>query len=377
MSNVVSESSPPITPYPLLHLNVEARRLLLDLEREFYSFVTLSHTHSLRAVLAAYVANKLPSDPVWLLLIAPPSSGKTEILGLLRDVEDCHEVSTFTQGSLISGTSRKEKAKGATGGLLIKIGEFGVMVCKDFTSVLSMNRDTLNGAMAILREAHDGRVSRILGTDGGKEVVWAGKLGVLGGVTQKIDSHHEVLSAMGERFLMCRMKASLEDAFNQARYSLNRVLNPEERRASLREKTQALLEAAEPNLEGMPELPKELCEKILNLSIFIAHGRTPVERDYQRKVDRIFSPEGPSRIAQQLRALYTGLLLIGCAPEEAWDTLQQVAFSSFPELRWEALSYIRDNPCCTLDSIVKATRYPKATMRKHACPIISQRGITG
>ena len=47
------------------------------------------------------------------------------------------------EGALLSGDARKrERAKDATGGLLRKIGDRGLLVIKDVTSILSMNRDT-------------------------------------------------------------------------------------------------------------------------------------------------------------------------------------------------------------------------------------------
>jgi hypothetical protein len=39
--------------------------------------------------------------------------------------------------ALLSATSRKQKAKGATGGLLRKLGNHGILVIKDVTSILS------------------------------------------------------------------------------------------------------------------------------------------------------------------------------------------------------------------------------------------------
>jgi hypothetical protein len=40
-------------------------------------------------------------------------------------------------------------------GLLRQIGDFGVLLCKDFTSVLAQNKDACAEAMAALREVYD------------------------------------------------------------------------------------------------------------------------------------------------------------------------------------------------------------------------------
>ena len=70
-------------------------------------------------VLGTVAANRLPGDPLWLLLVGPPSSGKTEILGSLCELAEVHPVSTFTEAGLLSGSPA---GAGATGGLLREVG---------------------------------------------------------------------------------------------------------------------------------------------------------------------------------------------------------------------------------------------------------------
>ena len=52
--------------------------------------------------------------------------------------------------------------------LLRQVGTFGVLLCKDFSSVLAQNKDARAEAMAALREVYDGDWHRPVGTDGGK-----------------------------------------------------------------------------------------------------------------------------------------------------------------------------------------------------------------
>jgi hypothetical protein len=55
------------------------------------------------AALATAAANRLPGDPVWTLLVGPPSSGKTEIIDSLQLLPKAVSVSTVTKASLLSG----------------------------------------------------------------------------------------------------------------------------------------------------------------------------------------------------------------------------------------------------------------------------------
>jgi len=109
-----------------------------DVVAVFRRHLYLPDPGPLAVVLATVVANRLPGDPVWLLMVGPPASGKTEILSSLSKLPYIHEASTITEAGLLSGsTTRRE---GATGGLLAEMGAFGIIVCKDFTSVLSESR---------------------------------------------------------------------------------------------------------------------------------------------------------------------------------------------------------------------------------------------
>ena len=111
-----------------------------------------------------YVANrKLDGDPVWLMLVGGSGVGKTERLIPLAVMRDVVLESSITgPAALLSGTAKKERAKNATGGLLRKLPEGGgMLLLKDFTSIIDMHRDARAEVLAALREIYDGRWDRI------------------------------------------------------------------------------------------------------------------------------------------------------------------------------------------------------------------------
>src|SRR6185312_723505 len=108
--------------------------------------------------------------------------------------------------ALLSGTPTKQREKGSRGGLLRELGDFGILALKDFGSVLSLRADAKAEALAALRELYDGAWTRRIGSGGGRELHWKGKLGLIFASTGIIDSHHSVISNMGDRFLLTRLR---------------------------------------------------------------------------------------------------------------------------------------------------------------------------
>jgi hypothetical protein len=139
------------------------------------------------AVLGTVAANRLPGDPLWLLIVGPPSSGKTEALDALTELPEYNAVSTFSEAGLLSGSSTREGSS-ATGGILRQVGEKGLIVASDFGTLLNEHGSTRNRLFACLREVYDGKFVRRLGTEGGKTFAWQGHAGFLGACTEVIDA---------------------------------------------------------------------------------------------------------------------------------------------------------------------------------------------
>jgi hypothetical protein len=79
----------------------------------FEKWLILKDYTPIYAMLGAIAANLLPGDPVWLGLIAPPSSAKTELLSSISGLPHVVQAATVTPSGLLSGTPDKQKDKGA------------------------------------------------------------------------------------------------------------------------------------------------------------------------------------------------------------------------------------------------------------------------
>ena len=319
-SSSVSVPTEPSTP-----------RTLAETLEVFRRWLYLEDPAPVYAVAATLVANRAPGDPVWLLLVCAPSTGKTEILSATAGLPWVIPAAKVTEASLLSGTSRREKATTATGGLLRQIGDFGVLLCKDFTSVLAQNKDARAEAMAALREVYDGAWHRPVGTDGGKVLIWHGKCGLLGGVTPALDQHGQVLSALGDRFVLLRMPDADVDDFGAA--ALRHGEQEGRMRTELRTALAGLVEHTD-----VRRVNRHLCQdeqrRLIQLAAYTARVCTAVARDgYRQDVLCLPQVEGPGRLVKAYARLLGGLEAIGCDDDTGWATLVRVAIDCAPALR--------------------------------------------
>lgn len=236
-----------------------------------------------------------------------------------------------TEASLLSGTSTRERTKGATGGLLRQVGDFGVLLCKDFSSVLAQNKDARAEAMAALREVYDGDWHRPVGTDGGRVLTWIGKCGLIGGVTPALDQYGQVLSALGDRFLLLRLPDVDVDAFGAA--SLRHGDQEKQMRQELRDALAGLVEHAD-TAHVNRALDDDEQRRLIRLAAYTARARTAVVRDGYRQ-DVLYLPqvEGPGRLVKAYARLLGGLEAIGCDAATTWDMLTRIAIDCAPALR--------------------------------------------
>ena len=277
-----------------------------------------------------------------------------------------HRAAHVTEASLLSGTAKDSFASDATGGLLKEVGDLGILVMKDFTSMFTMNRDERGKALSALRHCYDGMWVRPVGADGARKLVWKGKLGVLGGVTRAIDHEHETISKLGERFLFYRYpKIRKKDALRQA----HKVANSRGREAVMRRE---LNEAVGVFFERIdftmtPAKLSKLGEDWLaELATLAACCRSYVARNsYNREIEDPGESEGPGRMMRALTQLWAGLLSIGVDQGRCRELLQKVALDCMPPSRRICFDYLAATGReATAGDIAKTCLYPQQTIRR-------------
>ena len=324
------------TPPPRKAPNVPAMTMP-QVEAAYARWLHDEDTVPTRVCHAVYVANvELDGDPVWVLLVGGSGWGKTERIVPLAVMPPVVCTSTVTgEAALLSATPRRDRAENATGGLLRRVGDLGILAVKDFTSILEMDRTDRGKVLAALREVYDGSWTRDVGAEGGQTLTWKGKCGFLSGCTTTIDRAHSVLADMGPRSLFLRLPAA--NLATIAGAALDHSGGEAAMRKELADATAGILA----HLPGSPhEITPAVRSGLVGLAILASQARSPVLRDWKGEIELVADAEAPTRIVKQLGQVWRACGLLGLPPDQSWEVVRRLALDSVPKLRGAVIRYL-------------------------------------
>lgn len=330
-----------------------------EIQDIFDSFLLLKDRDLVRLTLAVIIGNQLPNRrPIWLMLVAPPSSGKTTTLNALLGLEvhtqagerinPVHSISDMTENSFASGMQRSD----AETSLLFKIPNGGVMVFKDFTSILSKRAEAKTIIMGQLREVYDGTYVKRTGT--GKDIAWTGKIGAIAGVTQAVYQHLESMSVMGDRFMLYQIPQPDRKEMLKFKLRQEEQGTTEDVQMPLaRELVHKYMQQAFDALQTVKvTLDAQTQDEIIDVADFCTMVRSGIiMNDYTGEIVFVPEPEMPARMFEQMLAIAATLILmrkIDNPDEELGSTLEaadfklmyKIAYDSIPVVRRIALTYL-------------------------------------
>ncbi len=312
-------------------------------------------------------AEHLDGDPVWLLLIGGAGDAKTETVQSAAGARAIVTSTISSEGALLSGSSARERAKDASGGLLRRIGDRGVLVIKDVTSVLSMHRDARASVLAALREVYDGRWERNVGSDGGQSLLWTGRIAVIGAVTTAWDKAHVVIASMGERFVSVRLD-SMRNRLEKGRKAVSNIGAEITMRAELA----AVVGNVLAGVNTTPvTLAEDECERLLRAADLATRCRTAVEYDYKGDVDDAHMPEAPTRFVKQLSQIVRGACAVGIERNEAVNLAIRCARDSMPPLRMAILDCLTISKIAQSSDVAEALGKPQTTVNRQLASLVA------
>jgi len=316
-------------------------------------------TAALDVVLATAAVECLDGDPLWTLLLSGSGNAKTETVQALSEAGAIVTSTISSTGALLSATSQKERAVDATGGLLRTLEPRGVLVVKDMTSILSMNRDARAEVLAALREVYDGQWSRNVGTDGGRTLEWVGRIAVIGAVTTAWDRAHDVIASMGDRFVVVRMD-SYGGRQAAGRRAIGNTGHEVQMRADLAAAVAGVLAGVDP--AAAVTVTAHETDVLLAAADVVTLARTGVDYDYRGDVIDAHAPEMPTRFAKQLTQVVRGGVAIGMDRTDALRLALRCARDSLPPLRLAILDDIARHPHSPTKDVRQRLGKPRTTV---------------
>lgn len=296
-------------------------------------------------VLAAASTRAATGEPLWLMLVAPPSSGKTEAVGLLGGVADAR-LDDITPAGLLGWTRGRESHPS---GVLTRIDKTALITIGDLSTLLaSSDRGSRDEVFALLRRAYDGEVTRDVSPPGkaapGARLHWAGRITMVGAVTGAIDRYAVHADELGARWVYFRLlHRDTPSRRRSARAARGGGLDHHRRVA--RQSADQLIAAAADYVEKVA-VSDAVADVIEDAALVTCWGRAAVPRHGygKREIDGVPTVEEPPRVVRQLHMLARGLLALGLTDEAVTVLVRRVALDSMPVARHAVLAALAQSP---------------------------------
>lgn len=326
-----------------------------DVFEAFNSYMRFSTNFPLELTLAVAVGNQFKHEQqVSLMLVGPPSSGKTEILMGLDQFNKAIFISSVTTNTFLSGFVAGKKDRRGDKSLLFRMANSGknIIVIKDLTTILSMHPNVRDDIFSQIREVLDGRMSREFGT--GERVDWRGKIGIISAVTPIIHEYRNFIALMGERFIYYEI--NYEDVPGDAVYFSLVNCNTDNRKRYIDVTSCFLNELTEQDIED-PIVRESHIQAIADLAKTLALMRGVVRRDHKHEVMGEPIVESPTRVANQMRFVLKALATLygeSVTRDEDVVKLKRLTKGNIPRNRLNILLAFEKSEAYTYTEIAEA-----------------------
>lgn len=315
----------------------------------------LPNTKDTLKIMLAIATSSVRKNRVmlWLLLVGSPSSGKTDLVKLIKNNKDVMCLDNLTQNSFITGERSTEKEKTYD---LLPLLNNKCLVIKDWTSLFSLDEKATKKIIGDWVNSYDKSLSKFSSRRG--NITYESEFSHVGCITPAtLNKHTQYLNMIGPRFLHFIIPDLTADQENQ---SFDAIFSNEDR--SIKEKEAGNLVSNyldylnEKDILSIKNLSKG-AERFLRIaSRFMAKARGIVviqsatfkddegkDVTYYEALDTQI--EQPWRAVQQLIALSKYLALVANKDEVGADELsliREIVLSSMPADRAGALKVLRN-----------------------------------
>jgi hypothetical protein len=273
----------------------------LQLRKEDYEVIDV--------FLATCLDRKIPGEPLWLFIVAPSGTFKTELIRSTKGLPNLYTLSSLTSKTLVSGKVIKPENGDEEIQVLGLAKELDgkVLLIKDFTVILDLPSMERGEIFSQLRDIYDGYTEKAFGNFP-EPIRINCKMGLIAGVTPAIDKYQKILVVLGERFLKIRSSTVDRDGVKKASQNSG---HEEEMRKEIGVAVKSFLMHAKPSIM---KLTDEQENTIVDCATYVSLMRTHVYVKYNYKGEIIeiepTEPESPTRIVKQLTKMANLLAVV-------------------------------------------------------------------
>lgn len=307
----------------------------------------------LKIILAVSVSCHF-SNPLmlWMLLVGVPSSGKTDLVRLIKDAENTYYLDNLTQNAFISGERVTKSQKVYD---LLPLIDKKCLIIKDWTSIFSLDEKMTKKLLGELVGIYDKEFTKFSSRRG--NISYKSAFSQLGCITPAtLNRHTQYMNMVGARFLCYSMPISTrkdaDKSYETIFTNTDRSLIEKEARlyvsSYLNQLTQSqftiqqLSKPIQTYLRTTAELMSN-CRGIVLLQSAIFKNEEGEEIKYYEVSD--VQIEEPWRAVQQIILLAQYLAFVVGKSEitiEELSIIKEVVISSMPADRSQALRTIKE-----------------------------------
>lgn len=326
-----------------------------EVRKKVEAFLPNSAT-ALKVMLAVVASGMFRSQVMlWLLFVGAPSSGKTELVQLLRDFSYAFCLDSVTLNSFISGERPTDKQKVHD---LLPLLDGKCLVIKDWTVIFSLDEKMTKKIIGDMVGIYDKRLSKFSSRRG--QVSYESEFAHLGCITPAtLNRHHNYLNMIGPRFLCYTI---LNPSTEDEKKSFDAIFSNQNRdglEKEAREAVQSYLNTLNTfdATSAVKPLSSLVQDYLKTAARFVSRARGIVVlqsasfRDESGNDITYYEPleiqiEQPWRAVQQLMELAKYLAFV-CVKEEVGadelEIIKQIVISTMPADRSQALRAIQAN----------------------------------
>ena len=340
--------------------------------RGYLHLETIDHVLFALAVAVASLIDR--GDPLWGLIIGPPSSGKTEVIRMLDRV--AHEHPDEITGPSLLSWSKTKPPKAV--GILSRLPDPALLTVGDFSTVLAMSDHGGKEALfALLRRVYDGSVSRDLGNSE-RALTWQGRLTFLAACTPAIDRASSHDAALGPRWVYLRVP----EQDSETKRATGRMALGAGQLAQYRTQAATLAERIVKSAAGQvpDELDLTVEVSLVEAAIVGCFGRGSVERSGygRREITSVATVEEPPRLTGQLALLARSLLALGLDVDDALALCRRCALDSVPQPRRACLAVlatVAPTSAASVSEIARSAGIRSRDVTRHALEELEAIGV--